>query len=68
MQNNDDNIEEQKVMEAFLSFTSLFSKYVKENDKELFKRAVDYAKTYTEEDVSGVIFHYIDEDDDAKEN
>jgi|LauGreDrversion4_2_1035121.scaffolds.fasta_scaffold79028_1 hypothetical protein len=68
MQNNDDNIEEQKVMEAFLSFTSLFSKYVKENDKELFKRAVDYAKTYTEEDVSGVIFHYVDEDDDAKEN
>jgi len=68
MQNNDDNIEEQKVMEAFLSFTSLFSKYVKENDKELFKRAVDYAKTYTEEDVSGVILHYVDEDDDAKEN
>jgi hypothetical protein len=68
MQNNDDNIEEQKVMEAFLSFTSLFSKYVKENDKELFKRAVDYAKTYTEEDVSGVVFHYVDEDDDAKEN
>jgi len=62
MQNDDDDLQDEKVMEAFLSFTSLFSKYIKENDKELFKRAVDYAKTYTEEDVSGVIFHYIDEE------
>jgi hypothetical protein len=59
---NDDNNEDEKMMEAFMSFTSLFSKYVKENDIDLFKRAVDYAKTYTEEDVSGIVFNYVDED------
>ena len=59
---NDDNNEDEKMMEAFMTFTSLFSKYVKENDIDLFKRAVDYAKTYTEEDVSGIVFNYVDED------
>lgn len=59
---NDDNDEDEKMMEAFMTFTSLFSKYVKENDIDLFKRAVDYAKTYTEEDVSGIIFNYVDEE------
>jgi hypothetical protein len=59
---NDDNNEDEKMMEAFMSFTSLFSKYVKENDIDLFKRAVDYAKTYTEEDVSGIVFNYVDEE------
>lgn len=59
---NDDNNEDEKMMEAFMSFTSLFSKYVKENDIDLFKRAVDYAKTYTEEDVSGIVFNYVDKE------
>lgn len=59
---NDDELQDEKVMEAFMSFTSLFSKYIKENDPDLFKRAVDYAKTYTEEDVSGVVFYYTDEE------
>jgi hypothetical protein len=59
---NDDNNEDEKMMEAFMTFTSLFSKYVKENDIDLFKRAVDYAKTYTEEDVSGIVFNYVDEE------
>lgn len=59
---NDDNNEDEKMIEAFMTFTSLFSKYVKENDIDLFKRAVDYAKTYTEEDVSGIIFNYVDEE------
>jgi len=66
---NDDELEEEKLLEAFMSFTTLFSKYVKENNPDLFKRAVDYAKTYTEEDVSGVIFHYLDEDgEDEQKN
>ena len=43
---NDDNNEDEKMMEAFMSFTSLFSKYVKENDIDLFKRAVDYFQFY----------------------
>lgn len=60
---NDDDIHDEKIFEAFLTFTSLFSKYIKENDLELFKRAVDYAKTYTEEDVSGIIFNYVDKDE-----
>lgn len=59
----DDNEEGQKIIEAFLTFTTLFSKYIKESDPALFKKAVDYAKTYTEEDVSGIILNYIGEDD-----
>ena len=45
-------------------FNSHFAHYISQNDKELFKRAVDYAKTFTEEDVPGIIMHYMEEDTD----
>jgi len=54
-QASDDN---DKIFEAVMVFNSHFSTYVKQTDPELFKRAVDYAKTFTEEDVSGIILNY----------
>jgi hypothetical protein len=46
--------EDRQVTEAFLNFHDSFSSYIKEMDAELWKRAVDYAVTYTE----GVRFEY----------
>jgi hypothetical protein len=54
-QASDDN---DKIFEAVMVFNSHFATYVKQTDPELFKRAVDYAKTFTEEDVSGIILNY----------
>lgn len=41
---------------AFLEFTHHFQVYIKEMNPDLWKRAVDYAKTFTE--VEGVEFTY----------
>jgi hypothetical protein len=41
---------------AFLEFTHHFQEYVREMNPDLWKRAVDYAKTFTE--VEGVEFTY----------
>ena len=51
---------EEKLLKALLKFNKLFSQYVKENDLELWDRAVDFAKDFT--DVDGVTLYYIDED------
>lgn len=48
----------EKLSLAFLSFTHHFQEYVREMNPELWKRAVDYAKTFTE--VEGVEFTYAD--------
>ena len=59
----------EKMMEAMMAFNGHFAAYIRENDEELFKRAIDYAKTFTEEDVSGVKLSYITEkekDDNEK--
>jgi len=50
---------ESKLMEAFMVFNRHFAEYVKQSDPVLFSRAVDYAKTFTEEDVSGIKMHYM---------
>lgn len=73
MEENDDMSDEdlyvlQKLMDTMLVFNSHFAQYVREYDKELFKRAVDYAKTYTEEDVSGIILSYTEEEKDDDED
>lgn len=47
-----------KILETVMVFNSHFATYVKQTDPELFKRAVDYAKTFTEEDVSGIVLNY----------
>ena len=45
-----------------IEFSTHYADYVKEMDESLHKRAVDYAKTFT--DVEGVEFNYIDEDEE----
>ena len=49
-----------RLLEALLKFNKLFSQYIKENDPDLWARAVDFAKDFT--DVDGVTLYYIDED------
>ena len=65
MEESDDLNEDEKqqaaenLTRAFLLFTHHFQEYLKEIDPELWKRAVDYAKTFTE--VEGIEFYYVDE-------
>jgi len=56
----------QKMFEAYATFSRHFSDYIKQNDPDLWKRAVDYAMTFTQEDVSGIKMYYID--DEGKDN
>lgn len=49
-------------LEAVFEFSTHYAEYVKEMDETLHRRAVDYAKTFT--DVEGVEFNYIDEDEE----
>ena len=49
-------------LEAVFEFSPHYAHYVKEMDENLHRRAVDYAKTFT--DVEGVEFNYIDEDEE----
>lgn len=53
-----DHEEAEKITQAFLQFTNLFQQYVREMNPELWKRAVDYSKTFI--DVEGVEFTYVD--------
>jgi len=53
----------EKIFKTYLQLSKLFSEYVRESDPELWKRAVDYAKTFT--NVDGVTLYY--EDDDKNE-
>ena len=52
-------------LEAVFEFSTHYAQYVKEMDESLHKRAVDYAKTFT--DVEGVEFDYVDEEEDDDE-
>ena len=49
-------------LEAVFEFSTHYAHYVKEMDENLHRRAVDYAKTFT--DVEGVEFNYVDEEDE----
>jgi hypothetical protein len=40
--------DDRQVTEAFLAFHDAFQSYVKEMDEQLWKRALDYAVTFTE--------------------
>ena len=53
-----DHEEAEKITQAFLQFTHHFQEYIREVNPELWKRAVDYSKTFT--DVEGVEFTYVD--------
>ena len=54
-----DHEEAEKITQAFLQFTHHFQEYIREMNPELWKRAVDYSKTFT--DVEGVEFTYVDD-------
>lgn len=58
--NEEDLTQEQSEMvaNAYLSFTDKFADYIRQMDPNLFKRAVDYAKTFTEEDIPGISLSY----------
>jgi len=56
IENNPEKAE--KIAEAYVSFAESFSEYIKNIDEELWKRAVDYAKSCAEEDVDGITFKY----------
>lgn len=51
-----------KLFDSVMVFNSHFAHYIQQNNPELFKRGVDYAKTFTEEDVPGIIMDYIEEE------
>jgi|LakMenE18May11ns_1017448.scaffolds.fasta_scaffold9309841_2 hypothetical protein len=46
-------------LEGYISFTEHYANYVRENNKDIHNRAVDYAMTYAGEDVKGIKFSYI---------
>lgn len=49
----------EKILDAYLQLSKYFSEYVRETDPVLWKRAVDYAKTFTQ--VDGITLHYENE-------
>jgi hypothetical protein len=52
-------------LEAVFEFSTHYAHYVKEMDETLHKRAVDYAKTFT--DVDGIEFNYTEEDEEDED-
>jgi hypothetical protein len=48
------------LLTGLVEFHFKFAEYIRENDKDMFYRAIDYAKTFT--DVEGISFDYWHED------
>ena len=70
--NDDDNEDEdsylfKKILDTLLTFNSHFVEYIREMDPDLCAKAIDYAKTFTEEDIPDIILDYIDEEEDKDE-
>jgi len=64
IENNPEKAE--KIAEAYIAFSENFSQYIKGIDKELWRRAVDYAKSCAEEDVDGVSFRYSEDNNEEE--
>lgn len=58
----DDDRHAELLTKAIIEFGFKFAEYVKEMDEDLWKRAIDYAKDWTE--VDGVSFYYAEDGDD----
>jgi hypothetical protein len=59
---SDENHDEAELLtKAIIEFGFKFAEYVKEMDHDLWKRAIDYAKDWTE--VQGVSFHYVKDEE-----
>lgn len=57
--------ESRKTTLAIIEFGFKFAEYIKEMDYDLWKRAIDYAKDWTE--VEGISFHYMKDKDEKHE-
>jgi hypothetical protein len=55
----------EELANALLNFMSLFSNYVKECDPALWKRAIDYAKSFAE--TENIKFLYYDDENEKTE-
>lgn len=60
----DDDIPEEVLLEIVLEFNRHFAGYVKEVDENLFQRAKDYARSFTELEGYDISFIDVEEDDD----
>jgi hypothetical protein len=58
----------EKMLDTLMVFNSHFAQYIRESNPELFKKAIDYAKTFTEEDVPGIMLYYSVEDKKDKKD
>jgi hypothetical protein len=59
----DDDIPEEVLLEIVLEFNRHFAAYVREVDEDLFERAKDYARSFTE--LEGYDISFIDFDEDS---
>tara|TARA_R110000824_G_scaffold83974_1_gene209770 strand:- start:11604 stop:11813 length:210 start_codon:yes stop_codon:yes gene_type:complete len=60
-----DDIPEEVLLEIVLEFNRHFAGYVREVDEDLFQRAKDYARSFTELEGYDISFIDIEEDDNA---
>ena len=60
-----DDIPEEVLLEIVLEFNRHFAGYVREVDEDLFQRAKDYARSFTELEGYDISFIDMEEDDDA---
>ena len=60
-----DDIPEEVLLEIVLEFNRHFAGYVREVDENLFQRAKDYARSFTELEGYDISFIDIEEDDNA---
>ena len=60
----DDDIPEEVLLEIVLEFNKHFAGYIKEVDEDLFQRAKDYARSFTELEGDDISFIDVEEDDE----
>ena len=60
----DDDIPEEVLLEIIVEFNRHFAAYVKEVDEDLFERAKDYARSFTELEGYNISFIDVDEEDE----
>jgi len=60
----DDDIPEEVLLEIVLEFNKHFAGYIKEVDEDLFQRAKDYARSFTELEGYDISFIDVEEDDE----
>ena len=61
----DDDIPEEVLLEIILEFITHFSSYINEVDEDLYKRARDYARSFTE--IEGYNVTFLDIEDETED-